>query len=441
MIADTVSVLERPTRYRWIAWGMLALAFLLASVHRLSTAVLSEALTAEFGLTAAQLGTLHASFFIGYALVQIPAGVLVDAVGPRHVGTAGAAAVSVGAIGFVFSSTYPTALLARAVIGVGGGVIFVSTLRFASNWFRVNEFASVTGLTAGMAGFGSILATTPLAVVIGLAGWRSTFLWFAVFGLLVAAAVYVLVRRSPAELGFDTIRSVPSQPSVTVSETGQHLRALARDPEQWLLSLCFFATMGSILTLLGLWGVPYLVTVYGLDVTTASYYTLLGAIGMLIGGPAVGRVSDRLGRRYLPMVVGFGLFVLVLVPIPLLGRPPKAVIAGSYFFTGFFIGAAVLTLSVIKEQYPAGASGVATAAVVTAGFLGGTVLPALLGVALDTYRTGAFVGGTAVYTEFGYRVAFALLSGAVAVAFLCSLWLFLRRGDEPMHSARAADSE
>lgn len=69
--------------------------------------------------------------------------------------------------------------------------------------------------------------------------------------------------------------------------------------------------------------------------------------------------------------------------------------------------------------------------VVTAGFLGGAVLPTLMGAALDAYRTDEFIGGAAVYTELGYRVAFALLAGTVAVAFMCSLWLFVRhRGTE-----------
>ena len=80
---DTVNPLRDPTERRWLAWGALAFVFLLVNVHRLSTAVLSEQLTAEFEITAAQLGTLHASFFIVYAIVQIPAGGLADRYGPR----------------------------------------------------------------------------------------------------------------------------------------------------------------------------------------------------------------------------------------------------------------------------------------------------------------------------------------------------------------------
>ena len=96
------------------------------------------------------------------------------------------------------------------------------------------------------------------------------------------------------------------------------------------------------------------------------------------------------------------------------------------FLIGFLVGSSVLALSVVKERYPADASGVATATVNTAGFVGATLLPIVMGIALDAYRTDDVVGGTVVYTEFGYRIAFAITAVTVAVAFLCSLWLLRR---------------
>lgn len=411
---------------RWLAWGALVTVFLLVNIHRLSTAVLSGRLTAGFGMTASQLGTLHAAFFLIYAAIQIPTGVLADRIGPRHVGSAGAAVLSLGAIGFAMSDGYLAALFSRALIGLGSGVIFISTLRFCANWFRTDEFATMTGLTAGVAGLGAILATTPLAVSAELIGWRETLFGLAFVGLCAAVSVYLLARSSPAAAGLEPIEGVPEQPSVSLSGTKEYLRALVMDLDQWLLSIVFFSGMGTILTLIGLWGVPYLVVVYELDVTTASYYTLLGSVGMLVGPPAIGWISDRLERRLLPMSTGLALFALVLGIIPLFGQPPLSVVALVYFLCGFLVGSAVLALSVVKERYPPEASGVATATVNTAGFVGATVFPAVMGVALDAYRTGDTVGGTVVYTEFGYRVAFAIIAGAVAVAFLCSLLLVVR---------------
>ena len=421
-----MKLLSNPKNRRWLAWGALAVVFLLVNLHRLSTAVLSERLTAAFDTTAAQLGTLHASFFVVYAVVQIPTGVLADRVGPRHVGSLGAVVISIGAVGFALSDGYVGAFLFRGLIGLGSGVIFISILRFCANWYRADEFGTMTGLTAGVAGLGAILATTPLALVVEVVGWRPTVLGLAAVGLFAAVGVYTLARSTPASAGLEPIDGVPEQPSVTFAETGGHLRSLAGDVDQWLLSIVFFAGMGAVLTLLGLWGVPYLVVVYDLSVTTASTYTLLGSVGLLVGPPTIGWISDRLERRLLPMSVGLALFALSLAIVPIFGRPPLPLVAAAYFGSGVLVGAAVLSLSVVKERYPAEASGVATATVNTAGFVGAAVFPAVMGVALDAYRTDDVVGGTVVYTEFGYRIAFAIIAGAVAIAFLCSLWLLAR---------------
>lgn len=421
-----MNLLRDPTKRRWLAWGSLALVFLLVNIHRLSTAVLSERLTVDFGITAAQLGTLHASFFVIYAVMQIPTGLLADRYGPRYVGSAGAVVLSLGAISFTASDGYLMAFLSRALIGLGSSVIFISILRFAANWYRTDEFATMTGLTAGIAGLGAIFATTPLAITIDYFGWRPTVGGLGIVGFLAAGLVFTLARRSPADAGLKPIENVPEQPSITLSQAGGHLRTLLVDIDQWLLSIVFFSSMGTVLTIIGLWGVPYLVVVYELDVTTASYYTLLGSIGMLLGGPGVGWISDRLSRRFAPMVAGLGFFALLLAIVPVLGRPPLPVIAVTYGFIGFNIGFAVLALPIIKEKYPPEASGVATATVNGAGFFGATVLPALMGIALDQYRTGDVVAGVVVYTEFGYRIAFAITAIAVGVAFFAAFSLFLR---------------
>ncbi len=422
-----MNLFSDPTKRRWLAWGALASVFLFVNVHRLSTAVISEQLTADFDITASQLGTLHASFFVIYAFIQIPTGVLADRYGPRYVGSVGALVLSLGAVGFTASGGYAGAALSRAVIGLGSGVIFVSILRFCANWYRVDEFATMAGLTSGIAGIGAILATTPLAVAVGRFGWRATVFALAAGGIVSGVAVFAFARQSPAAAGLTPIENVPEQASVTLAETGGYLRELLADPDQWLLSLTFFSGMGTILTVVGLWGVPYLVSVYGLDVTTASYFTLLGSVGILVGGPGVGWVSDRVGRRLLPMVVGFGVFTLALAVIPLLGSPPLPVVAAVYFLVGSGMGVSVLTLPVIKERYPAEASGVATGTINGAGFFGATVLPTLMGLAVDRYRTGDAVAGTVTYTEFGYRVAFAITTVAALLAFASTLSLYLRR--------------
>ncbi|MEF8906441.1 MAG: MFS transporter, partial [Haloarculaceae archaeon] len=68
-----MNLLSDPYKRRWLGWGLLVSAFFLVSLHRTSTAVLSEQLMRAFDTSATSLGLLHSSFFYLYALLQVPA--------------------------------------------------------------------------------------------------------------------------------------------------------------------------------------------------------------------------------------------------------------------------------------------------------------------------------------------------------------------------------
>ncbi|MDR9412106.1 MAG: MFS transporter [Haloferacaceae archaeon] len=400
---------RRPPWWPWLGWAALAAGFYLVNIQRLSTAVLSEAFTTAFVLSAAQLGTLHAAFFAVYAVLQLPTGIVVDRYGSRLTASVGMLTVAAGSLVMAAAGGFAVAVLARLLIGAGASVIFIAILRYAASWFPPRRFATVTGMTAGVAGLGAISAATPLAVLVGSVGVTRSFELAAVAAVVVAGAVWVLVRRGAADA---------AQREVDAAGVRAQLRALMRDPDQWLLSLVFFAGNGTTVTIMGLWGVPYLVAVYGLSVADASVYTLIGSVGILVGGPSLGWLSDRLAMRLRPMIAGLGLTAAALAVIPLVGQPPLWAIAAIYATVGASIGVSLLSMTAIKERYPPSAAGVATAAVNTWGFVGATLLPVAMGIAVDQYRTGAVVGGSVVYTPMGYRIAFAIAAGVVGLAAL-----------------------
>ncbi len=416
-----------PRRWRWLLWGLLAISFVFVSLHRLSTAVVAEDLMAAFQTTGAQLGTLHATFFYVYAIMQLPSGILADRVGPRRTVAVGAAVMNVGAIGFAFADSYAVAFAARALIGLGGSVIFVSILRFSANWYRADEFSTMNGLAFATGGAGGILATAPLAVAVAAFGWRPTIAGLGAVGLALAGVVYLVVRDSPERAGMKPIEGVPERSTLTNAEVRANVGRVLRDRWTWVVGLLLFCTSGVNLTLLGLWGIPYVSQTYDVTVTFASTLTLLGTIGIVVGSPLIGWLADRL-RRHTELIVLSTLgYTVALGTIAAVGRPPIAVVAIVFFAAGTLFGGVVLSYPIIKDRHPDNASGISTSSVNSAGFFGAALLPTLMGAALDTYWTGEFVGGARLYTETGYRVAFALAAAFAFVAFLCAIWIHHNR--------------
>ncbi|SEH18149.1 Sugar phosphate permease [Natronorubrum sediminis] len=415
-----------PYHRRWILWGLLATTFILVNIYRLSTAVISSDLVVALQTTGTQLGTLHAAFFFVYAAMQLPAGILVDRIGPRRTATTGAITMNVGVLWFALTTDYGSALGARLLIGLGGSVIFVSMLRFCANWYRADEFGTMNGLCFAAGGTGGILATTPFAVLVESTTWRTALLSLATFGLIVSVPLFFLVRDSPEGAGLQPVDGVPEQTHLSFREVWTSLLGVLGDRWTWVAGTMLFCTGGVNLTLFGLWGIPYVVQVYDVSVTFASVFTLMGGLGIVVGPPMFGRVTDNIGHRTVFMIAGGVTYVAIHATIALLGTPPLGFIAVAFFLSGALTGTFVLTFPMIKERHGDQTSGISIGTINGSMFLGAALFPTLMGWALDAYWTGELVDGVRVYTTMGYRIAFAIAAGAGCLVVCCTVWLHLR---------------
>jgi MFS family permease len=116
----------------------------------------------------------------------------------------------------------------------------------------------------------------------------------------------------------------------------------------------------------------------------------------MVGPPAIGWLSDRIGRRTELMILGGVGYTVALGTIALVGDPPLPVVAIAYFLVGALFGGFVLSYTITKERHPPSASGVATGTINGAAFLGAAALPAIMGFALDAYWTGEIIDGVRI---------------------------------------------
>ncbi|AZH26072.1 MFS transporter [Haloplanus aerogenes] len=403
-------------------WSLLAAGFLFVNFHRTATAVLADSLARTFDATGSQLGLLHASFFYIYAALQLPAGLVVDRYGPRWVGATGLAVLSAGVVWFAWSETLLAAFLARAVVGFGGSVLYIATLRFCANWFRPDEYATMTGYTVAAAGAGGILATTPLALAIDRVGWRFAILATGMITAVVAVVVATAVRDRPsrADIGVDDTDHSPA----TLADIVANTRTVLGEVETWLMGLLLFLVLGVNFTVLGLWGVPFIADTYGVTVARASTYVLLGNVGFVLGSPAFGALSDRTGWRTELVVATTVVFSLSYGALILV--PPLPVVGAALFCALLANGGVALVFTVGKERHEPAVAGTVTGVINSLGYVGAAILPTVMGAVLDAYWTGEIINGARVYTVTGYRVAFGIATGAAVVAVVAAFCLHRR---------------
>ncbi|SDZ76310.1 Sugar phosphate permease [Haloplanus vescus] len=416
-------------------WALLATGFLFVNFHRTATAVLADSLARTFDATGSELGLLHASFFYIYAPLQLPAGLVVDRYGSRRVGAVGLVVLSVGVAWFARSETLVAAFLSRAVVGFGGSVLYIATLRFCANWFRPDEYATMTGYTVSAAGMGGILATTPLAIAIEHVGWRFAILVTGATTAVLAVAVAGIVRDSP-EQDADIVPSNGGGGPASLSDIVANTRSVLVEVETWLMGLLLFIVLGVNFTVLGLWGVPFVADTYGVSVAQASTYVLLGNVGFVLGSPAFGTLSDRTGRRTELVVATAVLFTLAYATLTLV--PPLPVVGLALFCALIANGGVALVFTIGKERHAPAVAGTITGVINSLGYFGAAILPTVMGAVLDAYWTGDVINGARVYTVTGYRVAFGIATVAAVVAIVAALWLHRREMSERAESGLAA---
>ncbi|MCK5723499.1 MAG: MFS transporter, partial [Gammaproteobacteria bacterium] len=136
----------KPSGYRWVVFCLLAFGYLLVYFHRLCPAVVALDMQADLQTSGALLGFLAAAYFYPYALMQLPSGLLSDSWGPRKTITvffaiAGASSIFLGMV-----ESMGLAILARTLVGLGVAMLFVPTMKVMTNWFKIEEFARMTGI-------------------------------------------------------------------------------------------------------------------------------------------------------------------------------------------------------------------------------------------------------------------------------------------------------
>src|SRR5262249_49478352 len=177
----------------------------------------------------------------------------------------------------------------------------------------------------------------------------------------------------------------------------------------------------SMLAFGALWGVPYTMQAYGLSKIEAASVMAPILFGFTAGAPAWGWLSDRIGRRKLPMLAGALTGCLAAASAIYIPGLPLAAYSVLLFFMGFGGASMAVSYAVAREHNATGGTGAALGFVNMCSVLGGAVFQPLLGWLLDVQWDGRTVSGARVYAVEAYRTAFIVLPALSIAGFLCAL--------------------
>jgi len=415
------SLVRKTLSYRWLIFLIMAVAYAFVYFHRLSPAVMAVDLQTALETSGGFVGILASAYFYPYALMQFPAGLLSDSLGPRKTATCFLLVGAAGSALFGLASSVEVATAARVLVGFGVSMVFIPSLKLISQWFRVREFAFMTAMMTTIGGLGALVAAGPLALMTGWVGWRATFEIVAAGTFVVAALVWIVVRDRPQDMGWPSPRQidrsmVENQELPVTVPLWEGARRVVTERHFWPMALWFFSSAGCFFGFAGLWAGPYLMDMYGLTREEAGGILNMTAAGLILGSPIISFLSDRVlySRKKVLIIFAWILAAVIgllnLYPSEL---PKFALYAAVFMFAVSSTSICVIAFTTTKELFPIEIAGTAVGTVNLFPFLGGAIFQPLMGWILDTYSVSA----SGCYSLDGYKamLLFLLVASAATV--------------------------
>ena len=299
---------------------LLCAAYSISLFYRGMISVIATDISSDLALDEIRLGLLASSFFLSFALAQIPTGIVLDRFGGRLTIACFMWFAVLGIGLFSVATDFYLAMIGQVFIGIGCAPVFTGTMLIIGRRYSPQRFAYITALVIAIGSLGDLMGTTPLAMMAHWLGWRTSLqlimLMTAVIALLCLTG---LVRDKPVTTG-ETLGGMLGGMFKIVN-----VRSL------WPLMPMFLTSYAVLMAVRGVWSGPYLANVFLTDATDRGYILMAMSISMAVGTFLLG-LLDR-SFRQTKMIVIFTSGLAVLPLFVLAAYPDK----GPYFAMSAFI--------------------------------------------------------------------------------------------------------
>jgi len=314
---------------------VFAFGFFISNLLRSITATLTPVLTSEFDLSAGNLGLLAGGYFLGFSLMQIPAGLLLDKYGPKKVVAYLLLIALVSTISFAFAKSFTGLLISRFFIGVGVAACLMGPLTGYRVWFEDKYQQRANSWMLMVASFGFVISTLPVQILLPIIGWRSIFLIISI--LILLSIILILIFA-------------PSWNNNVQNQNIQRAESTGRLSDVWknkffisLIPLAFL-NYGGVQAIQTLWAGPWMLNVAGyspLESATGLFWiNIIMLFAFMFWGYILPKFSS-LGIDSMKIVkIGLPISYIVLFCIIIMGQK-----AGAMMFTLYILSSIVLSLT------------------------------------------------------------------------------------------------
>lgn len=280
-MSDNVSLDQPITKTKAIIFYCLTALFLIFEIAiQVSPGVMTKGLMNSLNINVFWLGIMSSSYFITYAAMQIPAGILYDKFKLKYVISFPLLLCVIGCAIFALSTNIYVSIIARIIMGFGSAFAFIGVLMIASLVFNKKHFPFFAGITQFIVATGAITGTIVIAAIVQQLGWRYTMLIFSGCGLIIFFSIFMLMNLNTTHHHKST-------------DTFSKLINICKLPINWYIASYACLLWMPMVVIGSLYGVPFIQAHFKVNYLFASTCITFLWLGLAAGSPIFGYLMGK----------------------------------------------------------------------------------------------------------------------------------------------------
>jgi len=388
----------------WLMWALASFFYAYQYILRVLPNIMMSDILERFHIHASTFGQFSGLYYIGYAAMHIPIGILLDKYGPKRVLPLCILLTVVGLLPLLYAENWIYPGIGRLLIGMGSSAAILGVFKIIRISFPEDKFTVILGFSVTIGLIGAIYGGAPVNYVINTSGVQPVLKIIILIGVLLAFAMFIILPKQTKE----------------VSEQGWMKSVKEVFSNSKLMMICILAgfMVGPLEGFADVWGKEYLKTAYNLsDPLSASLPSLI-FFGMCFGAPVLSwlaaKTKSYFGILILSAIVMGGSFVLLLT-----GKLPVNILATMFVVIGVFYKASTYVSEHLVSLTTASANMII--------MIFGYFFHSLIGKVISLTWDGQMTNGIPFYDVTAYTQGLTVIPAGLFLAALGYMWIASRK--------------
>ena len=377
----------------WMIWGIASIFYGYQYILRVMPNVIMPEILQQFNIDATVFGQFSGVYYLGYSLMHLPIGILLDRFGPKKVMPICILLTGVGMLPLIMSDFWIYPILGRALIGMGSSAAILGTFKIIRLTFKEEQFTRMLSFSVMIGLVGAIYGGGPLNYLCSHFGYQ--------------AVIYVLILIALG-LSFLTYIIVPNVESEHQTGIWADIKEVLLSPK--VLGICFLAGLmvGPLEGFADVWGGAFLKQVYGYDSEVAASLPSAIFLGMCFGAPVLSYIAEK-SKNYIATIMGAGIIMALGFFILLSGKMSFSMMSTLFIVIGVCCAYQIIAIYKASTYVKEHVVGLTTALANMIIMIFGYFFHSLIGWIINTS------GGTQNVESFLYGIAVIPITLSIAV--------------------------